>query len=291
VTYTTRYNECFWVKIGALEKHYQRADVDARRSTDGRQYEITTRNVAQLILPARAATRSLTLDGQKIALPSGGRTPAGEVILEKVKGVWTVLDSAHAAAADKSLRKIHGLQGPIDDAFADSFLCVRPTGQPRQKLAHEYGQATLDGFTREFAKWMRADLRVKDDAKVTDADISNHNLVLFGDPASNKILGRIADRLPILWTPKAIVVGGKSYPAEDHAVAMIYPNPLNPRRYVVVNSGHTFHEPEFRGTNALLFPRLGDYAVFKLAKNNDAVDATLEQAGLFDDHWQLAPAP
>ena len=41
---------------------------------------------------------------------------------------------------------------------------------------------------------------------------------------------------------------------------MIYPNPLDPTRYVVVNSGHTFGEKEFKGTNALLYPRLGDYA-------------------------------
>ena len=26
------------------------------------------------------------------------------------------------------LRKAHGLQGPIDDAFMDSFVMVRPTG-------------------------------------------------------------------------------------------------------------------------------------------------------------------
>ena len=31
------------------------------------------------------------------------------------------------------LRKKHGLQGPIDDAFMDSFVIVRPTG----KSAHE----------------------------------------------------------------------------------------------------------------------------------------------------------
>ena len=35
--------------------------------------------------------------------------------------------------------------------------------------------------------------------------------------------------------------------------------------YVVLNSGHTFHEDAFRGTNALLYPRLGDYALLQLA--------------------------
>src|SRR5687767_15243023 len=32
----------------------------------------------------------------------------------------------------------------------------------------------------------------------------------------------------------------------------------------VLNSGHTFHAKDFQGTNALLYPRLGDYALLKV---------------------------
>lgn len=291
VTYTTRYNQCFWIKVGALEKHYERADIDARRSADGARLEIKTRNVAQLSLTGRSLARSLTVDGKEVVTPTVARTATAEITLEKRDDGWSVWDAARTSADAKSLRKVHGLQGPIDDAFADSFLCVRPTGTPRQNLAHQYGQNTLDGFTKEFAKWMRGDVRVKDDAKITPADIANHHLILFGDPGSNAILAQIAERLPIRWNEKEIAVGRQTYAAADHALVMIYPNPLNPRRYVVINSGHTFHEPEFRGTNALLFPRLGDFAVMRLAKNNEAVEATVEQAGLFDDRWELPPQP
>jgi hypothetical protein len=55
---------------------------------------------------------------------------------------------------------------------------------------------------------------------------------------------------------------------------------LNPKKYVVINSGHTFGEAEFKGTNALLFPRLGDYAV--LALNGD-----VKLAGFFGEKWEL----
>jgi hypothetical protein len=48
----------------------------------------------------------------------------------------------------------------------------------------------------------------------------------------------------------------------------------------VLNSGHTFGEKEFRGTNALLFPRLGDYAVLKR-------DGTVVLAGLFRENWEI----
>ena len=63
------------------------------------------------------------------------------------------------------------------------------------------------------------------------------------------------------------------------------PNPKDPRHYVVINSGHTFGEKEFRGTNAYLFLRCGDYAVFgpSLKKNQGR---ELKAAGFFDESWQ-----
>ena len=46
---------------------------------------------------------------------------------------------------------------------------------------------------------------------------------------------------------------------------MIFPNPLNPYKYVVLNTGHTFPSEDYSKTNALLYPRLGDYAVLRMA--------------------------
>lgn len=124
----------------------------------------------------------------------------------------------------------------------------------------------------------------KDDVDVADADIRDNNLVLFGDPASNALLGRIQDDLPIRWSGDKIRVGSKTYGASNHTLALIYPNPLNPDRYVVVNTGHTFGEAEFRGTNALLFPRWGDYAILQLKKDEEP---EVVEAGFFDESWRL----
>src|SRR5690606_22612444 len=70
--------------------------------------------------------------------------------------------------------------------------------------------------------------------------------------------------------------------AEDHAPALIAPNPVNAGRYVVINSGHTFGADAFRGTNALLYPRLGDYAVFRLGEESGEV----AESGYFDEAWK-----
>jgi hypothetical protein len=293
VTYTTRYNECFWLKVLSLEQHYRRAEVEARRSPDGLRIDVTTRNVERLVLLDQPQGPKLTIDGREIPIEAQSHGTPSDLVLEKTSALWHAQRVACGSCCDPlPLRKTQGRQGPIDDAFAESFLCVRPTGSPYHGLTCDYEQKALDRFRREFAKWLRGDVRVKDDVAVTPADIANHHLILFGDPGSNKLLGRLADKLPIRWTKEAILVGDRTFDAADHVLAMIYPNPLNPKRYVVLNSGHTFHEPEFRGTNALLFPRLGDYAVLRLAKTpTGIVDATPALAGLFGERWELAQGP
>lgn len=243
VTYTTRYNQCGWVTIDGLERHYERAEIDAVREAG--EVRVTTKNIARLTL-SELSRRSVVIDGQKL------RRAAANLTLQKADGKWK-------PAEGEQLRKAHGLQGPVDDAFMDSFVCVRPGKSSPQ------AEAVLDRFTREFSKWMRGDVRVKGDDAITAADIAQSNLILFGDASTNRMIARVMGKLPKVRTGSLPV--------------MIYPNPLNPKRYVVLNAGHSFGEREFRGTNALLFPRIGDWAVM-------AEDGSIKESGFFDEHWE-----
>ncbi len=282
VTYTTRYPKCYWVTVEGLDRHYERAQIDAERIIGhglARNVTIKTQNVSRFVVAGLADDARLSIDGQSVGVTEG---PAMRRFI-KADGGWLALKAVDSAGG--TLRKKHGLQGPIDDAFREAFLCVRPTGQPNHPAAHQRALAIADLFGKEYPRWLRADVPFKNDAEVTPADIAGRNLVLFGDPGSNSLLARVAGKLPIRWTKEAIVVGNRSYSAEDHLLAMIYPNPLHPQRYVVVNSGHTFHEAEFRGTNAYLFPRLGDYSVLRFNEGRD--DPEVVEAGFFDEGWML----
>ena len=96
------------------------------------------------------------------------------------------------------------------------------------------------------------------------------------------------DRLPLKWTADASEIGGRRYDPASHGLSLIYPNPLNPARYVVINSGHTFHARDFAASNAWLFPRLGDVAVQKFSRRDDGgYEEQVEWAALFDASWQL----
>jgi predicted esterase len=257
VTYTTRFNQCFWITVDELEQHYRRAEVDGVR--DGALTKVTTKNVARIVVEG---TGGLSLDGQHFAATG---------TYAKTNGRWAV------AGAREPLHKRHGLQGPVDDAFVDSFLCVRPTGQGTK--ATEYGLATLDRFRRDFAKWLRGEPRVKDDRDVTAADIAGHNLILFGDPWSNSVIAKVVGKLPVKWTKTEITLAGRTVDAANYAPVLVYPNPLNPNKYVVINSGHTFSDSDWRGTNANLYPHLGDYALVGL-------DGVVAQSGYFDERWK-----
>ena len=157
--------------------------------------------------------------------------------------------------------------------------------------AGEYARRTLDQFGKDFAKYFRGDLIVKDDRDISESDIANRNLILFGDPGSNSLIARILPKLPLRWTADTIAIGAKKFDAARHVPALIYPNPLNPSKYIVINSGHTFHEAELNSLNYLLFPRLGDWALLKVsgrapADPSDALEEEVRRAGFFDERWR-----
>ena len=127
--------------------------------------------------------------------------------------------------------------------------------------------------------------RIKDDKDVSDADIAAHNLILWGDPASNAILARIAGKLPIRWTTGGVQVGQESFSAGQHVPVLIYPNPLSPSKYVVVNSGLDINDAGYNGDYGT--PMWGDYAVVKVKPGADMPD--LQMGGLFDENWKLVP--
>ena len=130
---------------------------------------------------------------------------------------------------------------------------------------------------------------MRDDTAITDADIAASNLVLWGDPGSNQVLARIAGRLPIHWTKDAVVIGGTRYPAATHALLLIYPNPLNPKKYIVLNSGVTFREYDDLN-NARQIPKLPDFAVVDTATPpDDRWPGKVAAAGFFGEHWELLP--
>ncbi len=63
----------------------------------------------------------------------------------------------------------------------------------------------------------------------------------------------------------------------------VYPNPIAPSRYVVINSGLTIAENSY--TSDYSMPTLGDIAVLQVQPDSDAFSVPF--AGFFDESWGI----
>jgi hypothetical protein len=297
VTWTLKYNRMNWVVVDGLEQHWERASVDADLSGGilDNSVRIATRNVSALTLSFEPGLCPLDntrpprvfIDGSKPSAPRVLSDRSWTASFRKVGSRWELVEEPEDYS---KLRKRHGLQGPIDDAFTDSFLMVRPTGKPLNAKVGAWATGEMDRAIEQWRRHFRGDARVKDDHAVTEADMAAHHLVLWGDPSSNQLLAKIADKLPVQWDKREVKVGKETFPAASHVAVLICPNPLNPRKYVVLNSGFTFREYDYLN-NARQVPKLPDYAVVNVGvPASSRAPGGLVAAGFFNERWEWTAA-
>lgn len=291
VTWTLKFSRCHWIEVLGLSEHYQRAEIDAKVGDDGSITFAELRNITRFAIhpPAVPGERgTVTIAGKQVKLPG---QPGGtkSLLFEKQDGEWVCsgpLDSA------KLIGKRPGLQGPMDDAFARPFLCVRGTGTPWNPRVAAWAEANLNRFANEWRRHYRGYLPIKDDKDVTQEDVECCNLILFGDPGNNVWIRKVLPQLPIEWTRSDVRLGTQKQASTDHVIQLIHPNPLPGAdgRYVVLNSGHTYHDAELR-FSYMVFPRLGDWAIIQVGDNPSEkkgmpVAETVLDSGFFDEQWE-----
>jgi pimeloyl-ACP methyl ester carboxylesterase len=312
-TYTLRYNAAHWVRINGLDQHWERGEIDARMDEYGRItiYHSNINDVTlkfppgalgddsplgDIISPLSVAFHNPQAQNpQAEAQEFSPIEPAHDVRLRvksdgsfecrfvKDGGRWRLFE----ADDDAGLHKRAGLQGPIDDAYMDSFLFVTPTGEARHPPVQQWVQLELERAATHWRQQMRGDVRRRPDVEVTDDDITNHNLILWGDPQSNALLGRLLPKLPLEWTAESILIGQQRFDAAGHVPVLIYPNPLNPARYIVLNSGFTYREYDYLN-NARQTPKLPDWAIVDLSTPpGPRWPGKIAAADFFDERWEV----
>ena len=294
-TWFLRYNKMHWVVVDALEEHWERGRIHAR-VTGSSEVTVKLQNISAFTLDMPSGHCPLSLLHKPTVIIDG---QAEEVTRPKVDRSWTVhfqLKNSKWTQVlgdenDGRLVKKHGLQGPIDDAFMDKFLFVKPTKTGWSEKVDGWAKDELERAQFEWRRQFRGDAPTKDDTAVSDADIASSNLILWGDPQSNAVLAKIAGKLPIQWAKDKLVANGKTYDAATSAPVLIYPNPLNPAKYVVINSSFTYREYDYLN-NARQVAKLPDWAVIDLTKpKTSQAPGGISDAGFFDEAWQWKPAP
>ena len=276
-TYTLRYNECAWLTVTALERHWEKATV--RGTYEDGVYKLDVSGVYALKIASRDKSGEIIVNGERAIAWKNEIPTATPKYAEPISYTCTKLGLAgrFVGVVEGNPRKSHGLQGPIDDAFMDSFLMVSPTGTPMNEKIGTWTTTEMKHATEHWRKQFRGDAPIKADKDVTELDIKNNNLILWGDPKSNAILAKIADKLPLAeFTDNTVTVS-------------IYPNPLNPKKYVVLNSGFTFREYDYLN-NARQVSKLPDYAIIDVnTPANSRYPGKVVRAGFFDESWKLQP--
>ncbi|MCA9123685.1 MAG: prolyl oligopeptidase family serine peptidase [Planctomycetaceae bacterium] len=289
-TFTLKYNRSHWVRITGLEQHWEQARVDA--SIDQQNHiTVKSQNVRGISLAMDSGQCPFDVHKSVEVEVNGKSYIAGRPMSDRSWSfhLWDGEAGETSGPPSVGVFKRHNLQGPIDDAFMDSFIVVRPSGRASHEAVDRWSHSELAHFVEHWRRHFRGDAVVKQDTDISEADIDSSNLILFGDPASNKLISQIADKLPIRWTTEAVVVGNRTFAAEQHAPVLIYPNPLNPRRYVVLNSGFTYREFAYLN-NARQVPKLPDWAVIDLRTPSDSLwPGKVVAADFFDEQWQLKP--
>jgi dienelactone hydrolase len=294
-TFTLRYNRMLWTRVDRLEKHWERARVEADLDRDGQTVQAVTTNVGALsfVMESGLCPFDITrpphviLDGQTLEASPVETDRSWNASFRKIDGRWALLGTNTPAV----LEKRHGLQGPIDDAFMDSFVMVSPTGEPMTQKTGDWAASEMKHAVDQWRSQYRGNARVLKDEDVSDEVVAANNLVLWGDPKSNKVLAKILGRLPLQWDDQQIALGTKTFAAGHHMPVLIFPNPLNPDRYVVLNSGFTFREYDYLN-NARQVSKLPDYAVIDVdSPVTTRYPGAVAEAGFFGEKWEIIPAP
>ena len=304
-TFTLRYHRSRWITIHGLQEHWEPARVVIqRRIVDAHpEYRVQTKNVTsfeiRMVDDQKGEQKDgliVEIDGRPLPPTQGsvierGRNPSPRVFTrERSSEEWH--PDLPPDADDATLRKHHGLQGPIDDAFLDSFIFVKPTMKGLSPDVDKWVQAEFDHAVTHWRQQMRGDARIKLDTEITKEDMEDANVVFWGDPRSNDALIQFFDDLPVSWNLKdnTVFAGDQKFDATHHMPILIYPNPLNPKRYLVLNSSFTYREYDYLN-NARQTPKLPDWVIVDVrTPPNSRWPGKIVAADFFDEEWKLKPA-
>ncbi len=285
-THTLRYNRMRWLRLEALDTHWEKARVQAEITSAG-DIEIQATNVSAFSIEFEAGgwtgpkhrAPAVLFNGQRI----GTLKPLSD---QSLQGSFSQSGGAWRAGLPPGIRKRPGLQGPIDDAFYSRFVMVLPSGEAASPEVAQWVKLESDAAIADWRRIFRGKARVKNDVDISAEDMASSNLVLWGDRQSNKLIARLADQLPLAWSGDELKLGASSCSAKSCVPVMIYPNPLNPERYIVLNSGPTLRG-EANASNSLQTPKLPDWALIDLAEApSPQRPGRVVAADFFDEAWR-----
>ena len=141
------------------------------------------------------------------------------------------------------------MSGPFGDLFRRGVVLVTgTTGSAEERFFLEWSAQDGAGFFRTWnggvhrggiagESWV--DLPRMTDAEYLAAGDTTRNVIAFGTPATNALLGRLAGPLGLEFGADVIRLRGREWRGRDLALIAVLPHPDGSDRYVAVHGGVT----------------------------------------------------
>lgn len=283
-TSNLRYRKNNWLRIDDMTDPNTWCEIGGFWQQDG-NVEINTQNVSAFTFfrdPELAASgfSAITIHGTSI--------PAEQIRDDRTTFVRKNNRWIQESFEPLPGTKVPGLSGPIGDAEYDSLLFVYGTRDPWEgALARR-----IIGHLKTPRYGMTIKWKIKADVAVTENDLRQYSIVIVGTPQGNSLLGRIQNQLPIQVRDNAIQVGNRKFTGNRTAASFIYPNPLNPARYMVVHTGTSREAIYYSGHLPSMVP---DYVIYNASDWGYTEgyvlvdDRNVLLSGFFNKHWQIDP--
>lgn len=275
-----KYDEAYWVRIGALTPGTL-AEIDARFPSTN-QVVVTTSALEGFTLYLAGHPQvelgqpmSVRVDGEELRIQA-----ADSVGFSKQDGQWRAESLERPVMAKRP-----GAEGPMHEALADRHIYVYgtaddPSGEELQRRrARAVTAATWSVYRGPFWGRVKVFPRIVADRDVRESDFETSNLVLFGTRSTNRIIQRFSDRLPLHLDPAA----------EGYGLTYVFPVE---GQYVLVHSGVPWWADAAGSDDGSPFANevpaleLMDWPDFRLYRSG--ADSVLVE-GRFNHRWQVPP--
>jgi poly(3-hydroxybutyrate) depolymerase len=265
----------YWITVDEPQKIRFMASVTAEVNDNG--IEITTDNVARLSLQLQNVVLPTTdriliqIDGQKVYQ---GTAPESELCCVFEDGAWKM------TTEKPEWRLLAGMKG-LHSAMDSRHVYVYGEAGSEKEIVMARTLAvekSLPGGNAD-VRW-----QVLPEGKLSRNDIAKNNLVLFASINGSTYLHKHLRNLPLKVNGNDLEFAGRRI-ANNQALAFIYPNPENPKRYLVVYTAASAEglqalRPVVSSYDSIRGQVTGDFMVY-------GRDGKPLWGGLFDKDWNV----
>jgi pimeloyl-ACP methyl ester carboxylesterase len=293
-------HKSYWVEIDQQENPFFESQIEAEIKTledvasdvsvgrkktkiKNNRIEINTKNISQFTL---SLSEHLLPRGEILILINGEEISYAfknneKIAFSKRGDKFQIGESTHLG-----LKKSSSFYGPIKQAYFSPFVLVYGTKGDSATTELTTHQARLEA-TRW---WRRANgfAEIIPDTEVTTEIMDEYNLILFGGAEENLITAKINENLPIKVKDGKILLGEKQIRGKQIAVELIYPNPLNPGRFVFVHEGNNLEGLKLSDFFTTIYSGAGlpDFVIFDNQVKQKGWGGVI-CAGFFDSDWLI----